>query len=47
MHGDLDWNGFITDNSVLQMKRLYQDEDFGFKLKKNGDIINHRLKRIV
>jgi hypothetical protein len=37
MHGDLDWNGFITDNSaVLQMKRYcyIKMKDFGFKLKK-------------
>jgi hypothetical protein len=39
---------FSADNSaVLQNEAvlLYQDERFGFKLKKNVDIINHRYLR--
>jgi hypothetical protein len=49
MHGDLDWNGFIVDNSAVfanEAVLLYQDERLWLQAQKNGvDIINHRYLR--
>ncbi|PKH67548.1 glycosyltransferase [Flavobacterium sp. ALD4] len=49
MHGDLRWNGFITDdpeNFVNEAVLLYEDEELWLQAQKNGiDIINHRYLR--
>lgn len=49
MYGDLDWNGFITDDPEVFAKEavaLYQDEKLWLEGQKNGvEIINHRYLR--
>lgn len=49
MHGNLDWNGFITDNETEFVEKavlLYQDENFWRKSQENGfKIIENRFKK--
>lgn len=49
MHGDLPWNGFITDeitDFVDEAVRLYQDKTIWLKAQKNGiEIINQRYSK--
>ena len=49
MHGNLDWNGFITDNEtefVEKAVQLYQDENLWQKFQENGfNIIENRFKK--
>jgi hypothetical protein len=48
MRGDLVGMVYSRNSAVLQMKRCYiKMKDFGFKLKKQVDIINHRYLRVV
>ena len=49
MHGNLDWNGFITDNETEFVEKavlLYQDENLWRKSQENGfKIIENRFKK--
>ena len=49
MHGNLDWNGFITDNETEFVEKavlLYQDENLWQKSQENGfNIIENRFKK--
>ncbi len=49
MHGNLDWNGFITDNETEFVEKavlLYQDENLWQKSQENGfKIIKNRFKK--
>ena len=49
MHGNLDWNGFITDNETEFVEKavlLYQDENLWRKSQENGfKIIKNRFKK--
>ncbi len=49
MHGNLDWNGFITDDEndfIEKAVLLYQDENFWRKSQENGfKIIENRFKK--
>ena len=49
MHGNFDWNGFITDNEnefIEKAVLLYQDENIWQKSQKNGfNIIENRFKK--
>ena len=49
MHGNLDWNGFITDNEnefVEKAVLLYQDENLWQKSQENGyKIVENRFKK--
>ena len=49
MHGNLDWNGFITDNETEFVEKavlLYQDENIWQKSQENGfNIIENRFKK--
>ena len=49
MHGNLDWNGFITDNEnefIEKAVLLYQDENIWQKSQENGfNIIENRFKK--
>ena len=49
MHGNLDWNGFITDNETEFVEKavlLYQDENLWQKSQENGyKIIENRFKK--
>ena len=49
MHGNLDWNGFITDNETEFVEKavlLYQDENLWRKSQENGfNIIENRFKK--
>ena len=49
MHGNLDWNGFITDNEnefIEKAVLLYQDENLWRKSQENGfNIIENRFKK--
>ena len=49
MHGNHDWNGFITDNEtefVEKAVQLYQDENLWQKFQENGfNIIENRFKK--
>ena len=49
MHGNLDWNGFITDNETEFVEKavlLYQDENIWQKSQENGfKIIKNRFKK--
>lgn len=49
MHGNLDWNGFITDNEnefIEKAVLLYQNENFWQKSQENGfNIIENRFKK--
>lgn len=49
MHGNLDWNGFITDNEnefIEKAVLLYQDENIWRKSQENGfKIIENRFKK--
>ena len=49
MHGNLDWNGFITDNEnefIEKAVLLYQDENLWRKSQENGfKIIENRFKK--
>jgi glycosyltransferase involved in cell wall biosynthesis len=51
MHGDLPWNGFITDDVesfANEAVRLYQVRRLWLQAQKNGvDIINHRYLRVL
>ena len=49
MHGNLDWNGFITDNETEFVEKavlLYQDENLWQKSQENGyKIVENRFKK--
>ncbi len=49
MHGNLDWNGFITDNETEFVEKavlLYQDENLWRKSQENGfNLIENRFKK--
>ena len=51
MHGNLDWNGFITDNEnefIEKAVLLYQDENLWRKSQENGfKIIENRFKKEI
>ena len=51
MHGNLDWNGFITDNEnefIEKAVLLYQDENLWQKSQENGyKIIENRFKKEI
>jgi hypothetical protein len=46
MHGNFDWNGFITDNETEFVEKailLYQDENIWQKSQENGYLIAKNL----